>query len=740
MTIKTFHALCLLSFLFTGMSLTAQDEVVIKPLTGEINFDGQITEPEWKISQDFPMTMHYPVYNNPTTENSEVYITFDDNYLWIGAILYYNDINDVVSTSKKRDERSGNSDSFGLLIDSYNDNENGLAFFTMPSGLKIDYAVSNDGQGGGPGGSRNYTWNSYWDVKTVITDNAWHVEIRIPFSSLRFQSVNDITKMGLIINRSISHHNETYTYPAIDNKYGRGANLRPSFSQTIVFDGIQERNPVYISPYVLGGTSKNYELNETEDEYVSSDDPEFTGGLDVKYNINGNMTLDLTVNTDFAQVEADNEVVNLTRYSLFFPEKRLFFQERASIFSFDLGGRQNLFYSRKIGISPDGDVVDILGGARLVGRAGKWDVGFLNMNTKSYNGYAAENFGVARLRKQVINENSYVGGMVTSRIDFDGNYNVAYGLDGIFRLTDVDYLEVKLAQTQDKDIESKALSMDPTYFTIFMERRSEEGFTYDAKYSYWGKDFNPETGFMMLNNIQRFKTTLGYGWFPNENSSIYDISAGVDFDLVSRLENGGTESMQVSPEFRMNFKNGFGFFTSLAYNKEGILEDFYLDEDVYVPADDYSFWNVRNMIFTPRTKKLVGRLGLNGGEFYDGTQYTLDLDADFNLSASLQFSGTYRYDRVEFSTRNQQFSNNIARVKATYMLNTKISLSSFVQYNEGGNIIVTNLRLRYNPRDGNDLYVVFNDLRNADKSGAVPEMPKYLSRTIMLKYTHTFRL
>ena len=118
-------------------------------------------------------------------------------------MLYYNDINDLVSTTKKRDERSGNSDSFGILLDSYNDNENGLAFFTMPSGLKIDYAVSNDGQGGGPGGSSNYTWNSYWDVKTVITDNAWHVEMRIPFSSLRFQSADDITKMGLIINRGI---------------------------------------------------------------------------------------------------------------------------------------------------------------------------------------------------------------------------------------------------------------------------------------------------------------------------------------------------------------------------------------------------------------------------------------------------------------------------------------------------------------------------------------------------------
>ncbi|QIA06567.1 DUF5916 domain-containing protein [Draconibacterium halophilum] len=739
---KKLNALCVLAFLLAGLSVTAQNEIAIKPLSGELNFDGQVSEPEWKLSQDFQMMMHYPVYNNTPTEKSEVYITFDDTYLWIGAVLHYNDINNVVSTSKKRDEVSENSDAFGIVLDSYNDNENGLAFFTMPSGLKIDYAISNDGQGGGPGpgGSKNYTWNSYWDVKTVTTENAWHVEMRIPFSSLRFQSVNDITKMGLIINRNISHRNEIATYPAIDTKYGRDANLRPSLSQTIVFEGIKSRNPVYISPYVLGGTSKNYELNENGTEYVSNNDPEFTGGLDVKYNLNNNLTLDFTVNTDFAQVEADDEMVNLTRYSLFFPEKRLFFQERSGVFSFDLGGPQDLFYSRNIGISPQGDVVDILGGARLVGRAGKWDIGFLNMNTQKYNGSPAENFGVARLRKQVINENSYVGGIVTSRIDFDGNYNVAYGLDGIFKLTDVDYLDVKIAQTQDKNTDAETMSLDPTYMAIGIERRSEKGIIYQGKYAYWGKSFDPKAGFMFLNNIHETRGQLGYGWFPAEKSPVFNGYLGVDFEMTSRIEDGEIENMEISPEFKMDFKNGYGFFTSLGFKKESLLWDFHLGEEAFVPAGDYTYWNFRGMLFSPRTKKLVTSMGLGLGEFYDGNKFSLELEPELNVSASLQLSATYQLDKIEFSTRNQKFTNNIARVKATYMLNTKVSVSSFVQYNELDNIILTNLRLRYNPRDGNDFYFVFNDLRNADKSGANPKLPKYLSRTVMLKYTHTFRL
>ncbi len=719
----------------------AQDEIKIKPLQSEIEFDGIPTEAAWKLSSEFPLTMHFPVYNNPPSENNEVYITFDDEYLWVGAILYYENISDIVSTSKKRDEESENSDSFGILLDTYDDNENALGFFTMPSGLKIDYSVSNDGQGGGPGpgGNQNYTWNSFWEIKTVITENAWNVEMRIPFSSLRFQSVNDITRMGLIINRTISHANETDTWPAIDTKYGRGANLRPSLARTIIFEGIESKNPVYISPYILGGTSKNYILNEAGDEYVSTSEPEFTGGLDVKYNLNNNLTLDFTANTDFAQVEADDEQVNLTRYSLFFPEKRLFFQERSGIFSYELGGPQNLFYSRNIGIA-QGEPVDILGGVRLVGRLGKWDVGILDMNTTKFNGNPAENFGVARLRKQVINENSYVGGMVTSRVDFEGNYNVAYGLDGIFKLTDVDYLDVKLAQSQDNSINTELFSADPVFFSIELQRRAEEGFLYEGKYAYWGKNFIPGAGFIFINNIHEVRGTLGYGWFPGENSPIFKYSWENDFEMTKRISDGKIEIMEIATQFKMDLKSGYGIFISLGHNQEGLLFDFYLPNNIIVKSDDYTFWNLSSRFNTPRTKKIVAEFSIDGGGFYDGKQFSVGLEPEFNLSSSLQLAAAYKFDKVSFPDQNHSFTNNLARVKATYMINTKLSMSSFIQYNELDNILLTNFRLRYSPRDGNDFYLVLNDLRNAVLSDSTPQLPAFLNQTILLKYTHTFRL
>jgi len=728
--------LILSAILLIGFNVFGQDGMSIKQLSGEINFDGKVEEPAWKFSTEFPLTMHFPVYNNLPTEENEVYITFDDEYLWVGAILYYENISDIVSTSKKRDEESENSDSFGILLDTYNDNENALGFFTMPSGSKIDYSVSNDGQGRGPG---NYTWNSYWEIKTVTTENAWHVEMRIPFSSLRFQSTNDITRMGLIINRNISHSNEIDTWPAIDTKYGRGANLRPSLAQTIVFEGIESRNPVYISPYVIGGTSQGYEFDEAENGYVKNNDPEFTGGLDVKYNLNNNLTLDFTANTDFAQVEADDEQVNLTRYSLFFPEKRLFFQERSGIFSYELGGPQDLFYSRNIGIA-NGEPVDILGGVRLVGRLGKWDVGFLDMSTTKFNGNPAENFGVARLRKQVINESSYVGGMITSRVDFEGNYNVAYGLDGIFKITDVDYATIKLAQSQDKSIDSEVFSADPTFFSFELQRRAEKGFLYEGKYAYWGNDFIPASGFIFINNIHEIRGTLGYGWFPGENSPIFKYSFENDFEMTKRIADGKIEQMEIATQFKMDLKAGYGMFLSLGYKREGLLHDFRLPNNIVVGARDYTFWGFNSHFNTPRTKKVVVDFGFDAGGFFDGKQFSASVEPEFNLSPSLQLSATYKLDKVNFPDQNQHFTNNIARVKAIYMVNTKLSMSSFIQYNETDNILLTNFRFRYTPRDGNNLYLVLNDLRNADKSGSIVELPAYLNRTILLKYTHTFRL
>ncbi len=479
---KTFRRITYLAVtIFFFNSADAQEPLKIKRITGKVDFDGKPYENAWSSVEQFPLVMHKPNFGNEPSEKSEVMIGYDDDYIWIGARLFMKDASRIFTPTKKRDDQVSGIDAFGVVLDAYNDNESGLAFYTTPTGLRTDYAIANDAvmNGGDPFGGMNYSWNTFWDVKTTRDDKGWYVEMRIPFYSLKFTTQQNITTMGIIIVRNISSNSEIDTYPSIDPKYGYGAIDKPSLAKRVTIEGAKPTRPLYVSPYALAGYGVDYELDQTGTNYLRKEKPTVNAGLDIKYNINSNLTLDLTGNTDFAQVEADDQMVNLTRYSLYFPEKRMFFQERASLFSFGLGGHSdNLFYSRNIGIV-DQTPVRIYGGARLVGRVGNWDLGFLDMQTAAFDETPGENFGVLRLRRQVINKNSYVGGMFTSRLGMNGEQNLAYGIDGIFRLFGDDYLDVKWSQAFDNKTTGEVKGLDPSFILVNWQRRSEEGFAYN---------------------------------------------------------------------------------------------------------------------------------------------------------------------------------------------------------------------------------------------------------------------
>jgi len=723
--------------------LVSQESIKISRFSAEVNFDGIPDEAVWKEATVFPMVVHYPSYGAEPSEISEVLMGYDQEYLYVAGRLYSKDPHNITATSKKRDEESRNSDQFGIILDTYDDNENALAFFTMPTGARIDYTVSNDAEGGGGGfmGSINRSWNTFWDVETTRDEHGWYVEMRIPFSSLRFQTIDGKIRMGMIVNRRISYMNETVTFPMIDPKYGFSANFKPSLTQTIEFENIKARKPVYIAPYVLGGYSGSWELNEEETEYIQKDKPKLEAGLDVKYSLTSNLTLDLTANTDFAQVEADDQQVNLTRYSLFFPEKRLFFQERSGIFNFSLGGRSdNLFYSRRIGIV-DGRQVRIFGGARITGRINKWDVGILDMQTQSYGETPSENFGVARLRRQVINQNSYVGGIMTSRIGTNGNYNVAYGLDGIIRMFGDDYLDIRFAQTYETGAENRIFSTDPSFLGITWERRNDEGFAYDLNYTFTGEQMNPDMGFLRRNDIQGMGGRLQYGWIYGESSKLFGNRAMFQVRRYNRISDGSLESMEISPGWFINSKKGLGVFMEIKYMKEGVDEDFDLSDDVEIPAGEYAFTAFETMIFTPSSKRISARINIEAGGFYDGNIVSVGATPILNLSASLQLSGTYQFNTIHFPDRDQSMQSHIGRASILYMYSTKLSASAFVQVNSANDVFVGNFRIRYNPREGNDFYLVYNEYRGfMVEDDVIPVPPSYYNRAILLKYTHTFRL
>jgi hypothetical protein len=715
--------------------IEAQSVIHIPKLKGEVNLDGKISEDIWDEALVFPMIMQTPIFGKDPSEETDIRIFFDDDFLYASGKMYYQDINQLSRPGKQRDYFSGNCDWFCILLDSFNDDENMISFATNPNGLRFDAASKNDAAMGFE--DINVSWNTFWDVETTIDEKGWYAEMRIPISSLRFQVEDDTVNMGLTIFRFIPKLNETQTFPAIDPKYGEMASWKSSLAAPIQLVGIVPNKPIYITPYATVGYERINELNDLETSYLLTKTPKYSLGLDAKIGITNNLTLDLTVNTDFAQVEADDQQINLTRFSLYFPEKRPFFLEKADVFNFDYLGGQNLFYSRRIGIS-DEETVPIIGGARLTGRIGKWDIGLLDMQTASKEDIVGENFGVIRTKKSVINSSSFIGGMFTSRIGTDGKYNYAYGIDGVFRPYKDDYITFRWSQTFETGATNKALSEDPSRVLIRWERRNLKGLSYDILYTWSGKEYNPGVGFELIEDYYAARGTLKYGWLPTSESSnlrIHSLS-NTSLFLYNSIDRS-LQSIMSMGTWDFSSRQGYSGSINLRYNKE-IVKDSLTFSKSDVPPGTYDFFDIMMTFMMRPGTKIGGMMITEVGQFYDGLRFTMNMMPTLNISPSLDINPTYRFDRVSFQDRGQDFTNHILGIKSLYMINTRLSIIGFAQYNTSIESWLVNARFRYNPREGNDFYIVYNEGLNTNLMREVPALPRSESRVIMAKYTYTF--
>jgi len=733
--------------IFPMISVQAQDLVSIPRIQGEIRFDGTVNDPCWQNIEPFPMVMHTPIFGNQPTEKSEVMICYDDTYIYVGARLFDSEATKMLITSKKRDEGSNSNESLSIVFDSFNDKENALVFSTTPSGLRTDLAVLNDAMASNPRNPPfNTSWNTFWDVKTTQDESGWFLEMRIPFSSMRFKEDNGKVIMGLICFRRIAHKNEVDIFPAIPPDWGAFSTYRVSKANEVSFEGIQSKKPFYVTPYLLAGYQQDNFLNEAGTVYDMKGSPKLNAGLDLKYGITNNLTLDATLNTDFAQVEADDQQINLTRFSLFFPEKRSFFQERSSIFNFGFEGQSSIFYSRQIGLNK-GEQVPILGGGRITGMAGKWDIGFLDLQTQSFDpsdtaqsSIPSENFGVLRLRRQIINSNSYVGGILTSRIGMDGSYSTSYGVDGILKILKNDYLNIKLAQVMVANYNNTPFSLDPTRLFLNWIRFNDKGLGYDFTYTRSGKDFKPSMGFQQRSDYSYYAGSLQYGWLPGATSPLMNHKFELNEEMYYSNSTGDAQTANTELAYKFNFKQGFGGMVSILNSYENVEREFNFSENASVPVGKYNFTQFVAHVNTSESKTLS--LGIDGyaGTFYDGNRLTVGLEPLWNIGSSLQLGLAYEYNHVNFPLRDQAFTGNITRFKTLLMFTTKISINGFVQYNSTENSLSTNFRLRYNPREGNDFYLVLNEGRSTYRDLEDPRLPAFNNRSVLLKYTYTFTL
>jgi hypothetical protein len=732
--------------------INAQEPIILPRITDQITIDGHIGESVWGSIPPLPLTMHRPNFGSEPRHPTAIRVAYDDSYIYLAAQCY-SPPGETFATSYRRDLMAPTTDYIGIILDTFNDNENALAFSVMPTGARLDYTVSNDAQGTSP---MNISWSTFWDAETVITEESWSVEIRIPLSSLRFQDKNGSVQMGLIVFRWFASNTSVATFPPIPPNWGFWSFSKPSQAQKVILENVYSRKPVYITPYALGGMEQAFRLNSSQTVYTRFDDPSYNLGLDLKYGLTNNLTLDLTINTDFAQVEADDQQVNLTRFSLFFPEKRLFFQERASIFNFGAIERSNLFdasagttnqlfYSRRIGLY-EGKPVGILGGLRLVGRIGDWDVGVLNMQTAKERNFLAdddtlpsENFGVVRLRRQVFNPYSYAGVMLTTRYRADGTYNTAYGIDGYIRIFDDDYLSLSWAQSAGDDHPIDVLGFDNTRVNVRWERQSLDGFGYDMSYSRSGETYNPDMGFILRRDYTRIGDRLFYGWFPGEGSILQRHQIYMNGAVYLRNGDNRIESLEYGPSWSATLKSGDNIMLKAFVFRENLDETFVLSEHADIPPGTYSFFNAAASyeIFGGKTR---GTTTLTGGTFYDGNTISFSVSPSLILSRHILLSGFYSYTRIRFPSREQNYDGHLARLKLDASVNTKLSTAAFIQYNGSIHAVIINMRIRYNPREGNDLYIVYNEGLNMNRDRSEVTLPFTSNRTILLKYTYTLSI
>ncbi len=730
-----FLAFLSLVCLFAGKSAAEETEFRLSRLARvECQLDGKLEEDFWKQLE--PISRWYqlcPQEGEQPSEKTAMWLVYDASALYLGAKLYVRQASSIICRNLERDSYQPDQDAVGLILDTLNDNRTAYAFIVNSSGVRTDLAIANDAESMQPQVG-NKDWNAFWDAAAAKDDGCWTVEMRIPFSSLRLLEQNNSATVGIILWRYVACNVEYDVFPPILNKWQFSA-YKPSQALDVKLEGIKPSRPVYIKPYLLGGREHRNVFNESVLAYESAITWRRTAGLDLKSNLTSNFVLDVTLNTDFAQVEADDQQVNLTRFDLFFPEKRDFFQERSDLFSFRLpGGPQTLFHSRTIGLIEE-TAVPILAGVRLTGRSGRFELGLLEMQTDKARvdgqEYPAENFGVFRLKRATDANGSYVGALFTTRTDFKGNYSLLSCLDADIRFKGDNHFRLQIAES----FEPQARPEKSLFATVSVSNQVRRGLSYGISGMHLGTQFNPALGFIYRNGINRLGSRFGYTWFLSRSPLVQYHGFQNRAEAVWNLAADRFETFEDTIEWRFLFRSGATFEAETKFIREWLSEPFSVGE-VEIPSEEYRFAYTTLRFESSAGKPWRLKLETQDGGYYGGSQRGILFGPSVTLSSHLTLRLEYNWNRIKVPAG--RYEAHLARFRIQSALSAKLSANAFVQYNSDTREVSTNFRVRYNPREGVDLYLVYNEGLNTELERAFPRLPRFNNRAILLKYSYTF--
>ena len=684
---------------------------------GSITLDGMPDEAAWN---DAPVATHFlqndPREGEPATFDTEVRVLYDDDALYFGVFAKDDDPGRIIVSDMKKDFNTNNSDGFRIVLDTFHDSRNGYTFAINPAGAKYDAQMVNEGR------ERNPDWDGIWDVATQVAETGWYAEIRIPFRTLKFES-GDIQIWGLNFERKLRRANEDSYWSPIPRIYDLD---RVSMAGTVEgFRGLRPGMNLRFKPYAAT-TSNTLQGSRTTGE--------FDGGLDVKYGVTTGLVWDFTVNTDFSQVEVDEQQINLTRFSLFFPEKRDFFLENSGIFQFGSqvqGGanRQNetrLFFSRRIGLSDEGEPIPLLAGTRLTGRQGAYSLGVLNIQQREHGPTPAANVTALRLRRDVFAQ-SDIGAMILSRDEAGPHYNRVAGVDANFRFG---YLSVNgyVARTFSPD--SPITTSGNAYSTRAGVDYENREWRMQVGHGSIGERFDDELGFAPRLGVHNIDAWFGRRLRPAAASDwLRQMQPHWEFDMFTRQHAGGLDSRFIGYHWNFNFEDGSNAEIGVNQYAEDVPVAFTINRTTgtqvnagrYDYPEYFGFWRTNeSALLSFNTRYAVGT-------FYDGYRRNVNfgpairLNENFNASVSLQFND------IELSTG--AFTSKLVTTRVNYNFNTKMFFNALVQYNSDNHQWTSNLRFNVIHRPLSDFFLVYNERRD-ERTGVM------LSRAVIAKMTY----